>query len=142
MRGAMGVLALVLAVPVLAQEATGYSTGENPFQAEYAFTAGQPIALKVRIDNVEFDNLIIAPEPTSGDTVSCQVTIDGTNHGGKVTATTVLLLEDSDGHALERMTMAPFRIKSDRAFSRDETIKVQSASVSGAARVYLFLKLD
>jgi hypothetical protein len=143
MRGAMGAIALALAVPVLAQETGGYAAGENPFQGEYPFAAGQPISLKVTVEGVNLDTLTLAPEPASGDTVSCPVTFDGSNQGsGKVTVTAVVLLEDAKGKTLERLTMAQFRVKSGRPFSRREAITVQAASLTAAAKVYLFVKVE
>jgi hypothetical protein len=142
MRGVMGAMALMLAVPALAQDA-GYATGENPFQAEYPFTAGQPIALKVRVQAVDFDTLTLAPEPPSGDTASCLITLDGTNQGDrKVTLTGVVLLEDANGRALERLTMAQFRVKPGRPFTRREGLTLRAASVTAAAKVYLFLRVE
>ena len=143
MRGAMGAMALMLAVPVLAQEQTGYATAENPFQAEYAFVAGQPIVLKVSIQAVDFDSLTLTAEPASGETVACTVSLDGTNQSdGKVTVTGVLLLEDGRGHALERLTMAQFKVKAGRQFARREALELQAPTLTAAAKVYLFLKVE
>lgn len=143
MRGAMGALALMLAVPVVAQDQSSYTAAENPYQAEYTFVAGQPIVLKVQIQTVAFDTLTVTPEPASGKTTTCTVNLDGANQGdGKVTVTGVLLLEDANGHALERLTMAPFKVKSGRPFARSESLDLQAATLTAAVRIYLFLKVD
>jgi hypothetical protein len=144
MRGAIGAIAFLLAVSAFPQEVT-YTPAENPFQAEYPFTPGQPIVLRMAVAGVQLDTLTLsAPTPESPDAkVSCTLALDGSNQAGeKVTLSSVLLLEDANGKALERLTMTPFRLKAGKPFSRSETLPVQGSSLLSAGKVYVFLKVD
>jgi hypothetical protein len=143
MRGVLAAIAVLLAVPVLAQEATDYAAGDNPFQADYAFTSGKPIALRVKVEGVDLDTLTLTLEPPEGTTANCRVKLAGTNSGKrKATLTGVLLLEDKDGRPLERISMTPFRVKSGRPFEPEEPLAVRAASAAAAAKVYFFLRVE
>jgi hypothetical protein len=145
MRGVLGAALALLAVAAVAQEATDYTTAENPYQAEYAFTPGQPIVMRVDVQGVMLDSITITPPatlPPSG-AVACDVQVAGSNETGKkITLTTVVLLEDASSQALERLTLAPVRVKARRPINAREAVEVQSASLAAAARVYLFIKVD
>jgi len=130
---------------VTGQEATDYTTAENPFQAEYAFTSGQPIVMRVDIQGVMIESITItAPGTLPPDgKVACGVQVAGANETGrKVTVTAVLLLEDASSQALERLSLAPFRVKSRRAIEARQSLEVESTALAAASRVYVFLKID
>ena len=145
MRGVLSALVALLAVAAFAQEATDYTAAENPFQAEYAFTLGQPIVMRVDIQGVMIETISIsAPGAVSTDeTVECSVQVAGSNETSKkATLTVVVLLEDASSKALERLSLAPLRIKSRRPIDAQESIEIQNASLASAARAYIFLKVD
>jgi hypothetical protein len=145
MRGAVGALALLVAVWAFPQETATYATADNPFQAEYTYTPGQPIVLRTAVEGVQFDSFTLtAPTPASADEkVTCTLVLDGSNPGGrKLTITAVFLLEDAKGKALERLSMAPFKAKPGRPFTRNESLTAQGSTLTGAGRIYVFLKLD
>ena len=145
MRGVLGAVLALLAVAATAQEATDYTTAENPYQAEYEFTSGQPIVMRVDIQGVMVESITItAPgtRPSSGK-VDCSVQVTGSNESGKrVTVTAVLLLEDATSQGLERLSLTPFRVKSGRPIEEGQTLGVESASLAAASRVYVFIKID
>jgi len=145
MRGVLSALVALVAMAAAAQEATDYTTVENPFQAEYEFASGQPIVMRVDIQGVMVDSIAItAPGtlPPAGK-ADCSVQVTGANESGrKVTVTTVLLLEDAKGAGLERLSLAPFRAKSGRPIAAKQTVAVESASLAAASRVYVFIKID
>jgi hypothetical protein len=145
MRGVLGAVLALLAVASVAQEATDYTAAENPFQAEYAFTPGQPIVMRVDIQGVMLESMTISPPAAvpPGGSVDCNVQVTGSNETGrKVTLTSVVLLEDSSSQALERLSLAPIRVKARRPITAQQTIEVQGASLAAAARVYVFIKVD
>jgi hypothetical protein len=145
MRGVLGVVFALLAVAVSGQEATDYTTAENPFQAEYAVPAGQPITLRVDIQGVMIESIAIdvpASLPADGN-ADCTVRITGANEAGrKVQVAAVLLLEDADSQALERLTLSPFRVKSKRPIAAAERLEARASSLAAMKRVYVFLKID
>ncbi len=145
MRGVAGALALLVSVSAFPQEPPTYAPAENPFQAEYTYTPGQPIVLRTAVDGVQFDTFTLtAPPQAAPDAkVSCTLALDGTNQADhKVTISAVFLLEGANGRALERLTMTPFRVKSGRPLSRSESLPVQGASLAAAARIYVFIKIE
>jgi hypothetical protein len=145
MRSVLSALVALVAVAAFAQEATDYTAAENPYQAEYAYTPGQPIVMRVDIQGVMIDSIAItAPSSESAaGKVGCSVQVTGSNDAAKkVTVTAVVLLESASSQALERLSLAPFRVKSRRPINARQSIEVQSASLAAAARVYVFLKID
>lgn len=145
MRGVLSALVALLAVAASAQEATDYTAAENPFQAEYAFTPGQPIVMRVDIQGVMINSITIAASgaASADGKIDCSVQVVGSNETGKkVAVTAVMLLEDASSRALERLSLAPFRVKARQPMNAQESIKVQSATLAAAARVYVFLKID
>jgi hypothetical protein len=145
MRGVLGAVLALVAVAATAQEATDYTTAENPFQGEYALTVGQPLTIRVDIQGVLIDSITVAPPaslPADGK-VECTVTVAGANESArKVAITVVLLLEDANSQALERLSLAPFKVKSRRPFNVQQRLDVQVASLAATQRTYLFLKVD
>lgn len=145
MRSVLGAVFALVAVATSAQEATDYTTVENPFQGEYAVTVGQPIPLRIDIQGVMIDSITAAPPaalPADGK-VSCTVTVAGANETArKVAITVVLLLEDANSQALERLSPAPFKVKAGSQFTSQQKVDAQVASLAAAQRAYVFLKID
>ena len=145
MRGVLSALVALFAVAAFAQEATDYTTAENPFQAEYPFSLGQPTVLRVDIQRVLIDSLALASPATlpPDGTVRVSVRVAGSNErSSKVTVTAVILLEDASGQGLERLSLEPFKVKGERPIDETQTLDVPSAALAAAARVYVFVKID
>ncbi len=145
MRGVLGAVIALAAVAATAQEATDYTTAENPFQGEYAVTVGQPLIIRVDIQGVLIDSITVEPPaalPADGRVV-CTVTVAGSNEGArKVSITAVVLLEDASSQALERLSLAPFKVRSRSPFNEQQKIEAQVASLAATRRAYIFLKID
>ena len=145
MRSVLGAVLALVAVAATAQEATDYTTVENPFQGEYALTVGQPLTIRVDIQGVLIDSITVASPAalTADGTVDCTVTVAGANESArKVSVTVVLLLEDANSQALERLSLAPFKVKSRSPINAQQKVEVQAASLAATQRAYLFLKVD
>ena len=145
MRGVLGAVFALFAAAVSGQEATDYTTAENPYQAEYAYASGQPIVMRVDIQRVLIDSITItAPSTLPPDgKVECSVRVSGANEAArKITVTAVLLLEDAKSEALERLSLAPIRVKAGRALAAEQSLEVGAAALAAAARVYVFVKID
>ena len=146
MRRVIAALAVtLLAGLAYAQEKPGgYATGENPFQGDYAFALKQPLDLRVEVAGMRFDSVSVTPlgEVKPGEKVKCQVGAIGSNVGQKkATVTAVLLLEDAEGHNLERISLDPFKVKSERPFEEAQKLSVSSDALAAAARVYVYLSI-
>ena len=128
-----------------AQEGPSYAPGENPFQGEYAFEPGKPIALHVVVEGVRLDEvkLTVLAEARPGEKARCDVVVTGSNTTEKMaTLTTVLLLEDADSKGLGRITLDPFKAKSNKPFQETQKTTVAGDAVSAARKVYVFVQID
>jgi hypothetical protein len=146
MRRVMAALAVaLLAGLAYAQDKPGgYATGENPFQGEFAFALKQPLDLRVDIVGMRFDSITVTPlgDIKPGEKMRCQVGAIGSNVGQKkASATVVLLLEDADGRALERVSFDPFKVRSGRAFDEQQKLLVSGDALAATARVYVFISI-
>ncbi|HUK11989.1 MAG TPA: hypothetical protein VLW17_01705 [Thermoanaerobaculaceae bacterium] len=136
---------ILVASAALAQEPTGYAPGENPFQAEYAFGLGRPIQLRVEVLGVRFDAVTLSAldEVKPGAKVKCETLFTGTNAGDKkATLTMVLLLEDADGHNLERLTLDSFKVKAGKPYEERQKTQVSGDALAATAKVYVFVRVD
>lgn len=127
-----------------AQEAPSYRQGENPYQDEFAFKAGEPIPLYVEIEGTRFAELTITPQGNvePGKNVKCQIVMTGARvASGKVEILPVLLLEDTNGKSLDRLTPAPFKVRGERPFEYKDTITASGYSLSAAAKVWVYLEI-
>lgn len=145
MQRVMGTVLALVAAAAWAQDAPSYAPGENPFQGEFGYVAGQAVSLHVEIEGVRLDTLLLAPrgEVQADAASTCDFAISGSNVGEKkATLTTVLLLEDSNGRNLERLTLEPFKAKSGKPFENKQSVNAQGTALAAAAKMYVFVKID
>lgn len=127
-----------------AQEEPPYKPGENPYQDEFVFKLGEPIALYVEIEGTRFAELTITPQGNvePGKNVKCQVVMTGARvASGRVEVLPVLLLEDQNGKRVDRLTPAPFKVRGERRFEYKDTITASGDSLAAAAKVWLYLEV-
>jgi hypothetical protein len=142
-RATFALLATLVAGLATAQ-GPGYTPAENPFQADYAFTLGQPVALHVEIEGVRVDTITLAAQQDvrAGEAVKCQGEVVGSNTAAKkATLTTVLLLEDARGNSLGRVPFEPFKAKSGKPFDERQKVTAEGSALAGATRVYVFVQV-
>ncbi len=143
-RVVFALVAAMVAGAVVAQENPAYSPGENPYQGDFPFTLGQPVGLHVDIQGVRLDSLTVTAlgEVRPGEKVKCEAVLAGNNTSErKASLTTVLLLEDADGKALERVSLESFKAKSKREFQERQKVAVAGEALAAARKVYLFVQL-
>ena len=139
------VVALAAGGVANAQGAAPYTPSENPFQGDYAITLGRPVALHVEVVGIRLDSLTLRTpaEIKAGEPVRCDVVVAGHNAGErKAELTIVLLLEDRDVKALERVALEPFKVKSGKDFSESQQVDVGADALAAASRVYVFVQVD
>ncbi|HVN77250.1 MAG TPA: hypothetical protein VMT19_13110 [Thermoanaerobaculaceae bacterium] len=141
------IFALVFALvagTLCAQEAPVYARGENPFQGDFPFALGQPINLNVDVEGVRLDAVTVSArgEVRAGEKVRCETLLAGNNTTDKKpTLTMVLLLEDADGKALEKVTFDQFRAKAGKEFQERQRVVITGEALAAAHKVYVFVQI-
>ncbi|MGE5235877.1 MAG: hypothetical protein ACM3O7_05995 [Acidobacteriota bacterium] len=122
-----------------------YTQVANDFGAEFPYSSGSPIELRVEVLGVRFDTVAVTPqgEIVPGSPVRCEVAVDGSSVARKKAAITfVLLLEDAQGKTLERIGLDPFKVKSERSFSERQRRDVSGDALGSASKAYVFIHVD
>ena len=119
----------------------------SPYQAEYPYAVGTDLTPQVSIEGVQIDAIRVAPreqgEVAADRDVEIEVTSTLTNNGAKtVHVLVVLLLEDGQGNALERLEMPSVRVPSEKTRSGNERFTVRGRIVLDTEKVYLFCELQ
>jgi len=129
---------------LFAQESPTYAPGDNPFQGDFNFTPGQAIGLHVDIQGVRLDSVTLSAlgDVRPGEKVKCEVVVAGNNTSNKkATLTAVLLLEDADGKALEKVALDLFKAKAGKEFQDRQKLSVGGDALAGARKMYLFIQI-
>ena len=143
-RVVFALVAAMVAGALVAQETPAYAPADNPFQRDFAFVLGQAVDLHVDIQGVRLDTVTVAApgEARPGERVKCEAVLAGNNTADKkATLTTVLLLEDADGKALEKVALDPFRVKAKREFQERRKVTIAGDALAAARKVYLFVQV-
>ena len=141
------IFALVVALvagAVYAQESPTYTPGENPFQGDFTFVLGQAVGLHANVQGIHLDGVTVSAlgEVRPGEKVKCEAVVTGSNTTDKkATLTVVLLLEDADGKALEKVALDPFKGKAGKEFQERQKVVIGGDAAAGARKVYLFIQV-
>ena len=138
-------MSAVMTLPAWGQEAPAFARSSSPFQDEYELTLGRPVQVRVDIVGVRVDTLTVTPaaEVEAGKEVRTEFALSGDNSASdRATVTAVLLLEDADGHGLERVTLDSFRVRGERSFDERQTLRVPGEALAGAAKIYVLLEVE
>jgi hypothetical protein len=119
----------------------------SPYQGEYPYTIGTDLTPPVSVEGVHIDAIRVAPrqegEIAADRDIEVEVTSTFTNNGAKtVRVLVVLLLEDGQGNALERLEMPSVRVPSEKTRSGNERFTVRGRIVLDTQKVYLFCELQ
>jgi hypothetical protein len=119
----------------------------SPYQSEYPYTIGTDLTPQVSVDGVHIDAIRVAPrqegEIAADRDVEVEVTSTFTNNRPKtVHVLVVLLLEDEQGNALDRLEMPSVRVPSGKTRSGGERFTVRGRVVLDTQKVYLFCELE
>lgn len=144
----VGCFALVLSLVLLPWGALGQETGfvtvDNPFQDERPIKLGEPITLRIEVAETRFLELTLTcqEELEPGKTAKCQLTLTGQRQGSsKAEILPILLLEDENGETLERLTPSPFKVKGNKPFEHQETLKVTGNALKAVAKIWIYLEV-
>jgi len=141
MRGPAITTLLIVALGITVSEVPGqHQASGSPFQADYPFTVGSRLELRVEVEGVQVDWLEVTPleEISPAREVQCSVVVSGSNVGDRRAEIEVVLILESDAQrALERITMAPFRVRSGRDFEETQRFRVTGSKLRQARRVFV-----
>ncbi|NCO69646.1 MAG: hypothetical protein GW878_03875 [Acidobacteria bacterium] len=144
--GVLGTLVLVTGV-ALAQPAGSptYVQGENPLQGDFDFAVGRPINVFVDVQGLTLDTILVTAldELKAGAPVHCEVQFLGTNSGQKkATLAPVLLLEDSSGKGVGRITCNIFKAKPGRPYDERQKVQISGDALASASKVYVLVQIE
>ena len=140
-------LSLVMLLGLLvASPGPAGTPAENPYQAEFEFALGKPVEMRVDVEGVSLESILVTARDVvrPGESVKCDVEFVGNNASDKkVTLTTVLLLEDAEGKGLSqgRVSLESFKVKGGRTFDDKQTITVPGDVLSQATKVYVLVEV-
>ena len=135
---------VLIAALAFAQAGIGYVAADNPFQNDYGFALGKPIAMRVNVQGLLLDTLTVVAlgEVRSGEKVKCEVSVVGSNEAEKkATVTAVLLFENAEGKGLERLTLEQFKAKPAKAFDERQKVSITGDTLRAASKVYVFFQI-
>ena len=140
----MGAVAMVLVVLVAVMVSAQARRVENPYQGDHAFELGRPLELRVVIAGIRVDAIHIEPLETvaSGREVQCEIRITGAHTGKRRAEVEIsLLLENQRRRALDRINLAPFRIRPGREFEEAQRFRVNGAALQQAVVVFVLVEV-
>lgn len=139
------VLALACAAPLAAQDdATRQSP--NPYQEEIAFELGRQLAVNVKVEDVRWAAVRVAPpegeQPAPGveGTVLVDLSFSNQNRRG-VDLVVALLLEDEGGAPLQRFNCPEVRLGGGKAREFQHSFRASGDVLLAARRVYLVFEV-
>lgn len=147
MRRILEVLIFVGVILTSAGFAVGQDTDPrevaSPFQEEFDFRIGQTLDLEVRVDGLRWVVLRAgagdAQEWTAGKKFKTSFTSELENLTDMpLTLSTILLLEDDRGRQLERIQLKRIRVGGGRYVEDIQKIKIDGASLTETAKIYIF----
>lgn len=141
MRGAAITTLLVAALAVTVAELPGqHQVSGSPFQGDFPYTVGTRLDIRVEVEGVQVDWLELTPveEISPAREVQCTLVVSGTNVGDRrAEVEIVVILESGEQRTLDRITMAPFRVRSGRAFEETQRFRVTGSKLRQTRRVFV-----
>lgn len=137
-------ISALMTLPAWGQDAPAFTRSSSPFQDEFALTLGMPIQVRVDIVGVRVETLTVTPaaDVVAGKQIRTEFAVVGENSASdRATVSAVLLLEDADGHGLERVTLDPFRVRGERSYDERQTVRIPGEALAAAAKVYVLLEV-
>jgi hypothetical protein len=121
------------------------TAAHSPYQGEIAFQLGQPLDPGVNIDGVIWSDVQVTPKGklTSGRPVKTEVVLGFKNTSPQdVRILVILLFEDEQGEALDRVEIKPASLSAGKARRFKQRLKIQSDVLSSARKLYLFCEVQ
>jgi hypothetical protein len=143
---AAGIFILACGTPAAAQEA-GYRVVSNPFQDDFGFVINTDLRPLVEIAGVRWTRFGMHVKgereikPDKEMPVTVELEFFNTNADG-VRILVVALLEDADGHPIERLECDRVRASSDRLKESVQKFKISGTVLQTMRRVYLFCEIE
>jgi hypothetical protein len=145
MRGVrIGAAAMVLVVWGAVMTSAEPRQVESPYQGDHPFELGKPLELSVVVAGIRVDTIHIEPleAVSAGREVQCEIRISGAHTGGRRAELEVaLLLEDQRRRALDRVNLAPFRVRSGREFEETQRFRINGAALQQAVAAFVLVEV-
>ena len=119
---------------------------QSPFQGEFVYPPGQVIELNLLIDGVHWSTFKLdGGDPADlkpGKTTKVEVvnTLENTASRTRVLSI-VILLEDSTGNLLERLSLGEVKLSKGRYRSDRQKFKLRNDTLIDLAKIYIFAEI-
>jgi hypothetical protein len=134
-----------LYTPTAAQQ-NDFTAVENPFQQEIEYEIGDDLRPGVEVDGVRWIRFAIRTrndrQYPADKPVPVNVEIDLLNRADSADVLIIVLFEDENGTALDRLELDPIDAKQDRLREVVQKHKITAAVVEATRRIYLFLEVS
>jgi len=132
--------------PLLAQgEQPAYEQGTSPFTKELEYRVNSELRPRLDVDGLRLELLRLEPKTTdyeAGKPIATTLILAFTNiRDGSARAVVVLLLEDEQGNALDRVECKPIRVGANDSVEERQKFRFQSDALSATRKLYLFLEV-
>jgi hypothetical protein len=148
-RGAIMAAALIawsfITPPAVAQEAD-YTAAANPFQEDFAYEIGTDLRPLVAVDGVRWIRFAIRPksdrEYDPSKEVPLVVEVDVLNNRDSAEVLLIVLFEDENGNALDRLELDTIKIGRGRLREDLQKHKITGSVLDATRRLYLFFEVS
>ena len=139
-------MALCLAAsPAVAQDAD-YTAAANPFQDDFEYEIGADLRPLVAVDGVSWTRFAVRPrsdrEYDPAKEVPLLVEVDVLNNGDSAAVLLIVLFEDENGNALDRLELDNIKVGRGRLREEIQKHKVTGSVLGATRRLYLFFEVS
>ena len=118
----------------------------NPFQEEFEFSIGQTLDLEIRVEGLRWIVLRAsagdAQDWAAGKKIKTSFTNELENlNDMPLTLSAIILLEDDRGRQLDRVELKRIRVGGGRYVEDIQKIKIDGASLTETAKIYIFAEV-
>ena len=143
---AVALVVLVCAIGTAAAQDRDYSPVASPFQEDFEYRVGAELRPRVEVDGVRWMRFSVQPrtdrEYESDKAVPVTVEVDLNNTGDGADVLVIILFEDENGAALDRLELDGIKAGRDRLREVAQKHKVTASVLENTRRVYLFFEVS
>ncbi len=143
---AAALTAWISITPLAAAQDADYAAVPSPFQEDFDYRIGGDLRPRVAVDGVRWIRFSIRPrsdrEYESTKPVPVTVEVDVLNNGDSADVLLIVLFEDENGTALDRLELGTIGAGRGRLKEEVQKHKVPASVIEATRKVYLFFEVS